>query len=72
MKYKFQIENGSIYDGNFEIIIKDYIAEIDNPTEAMKIVIEAHGGQLEVEEKPKKKRKVKSVKWEEKEDKGVK
>lgn len=76
-QYKFQMENGSIYDGNYEIIIRDYIAEIDDITPAIKLVIEAHGGLL-VEEKVEhvsqlvesqklKKRKVKPVKWQKKE-----
>ena len=70
IKYKFQIKNGSIYDGNTIIIIKDYIAVLaERPTVAIESVIEAYGGLLVIEEKPKskKKRKVKPVKWGEKE-----
>lgn len=58
-KFKFQIENGHIYEGSFvEIVINNHIAEIEeadiNP--AILLVIEAHGGQ-EIAEKPKRKSK---------------
>lgn len=64
MKYQFQIENGYLAEGSTEIVIKDYITEIEEKdlTPAIKLLIEAHGGQL-VDEKSKKKRKVKPVKW---------
>jgi len=69
-KYKFQIENGHIFDGSFEITIDNYIAEIEETdiTSAVLLVIEAHGGQ-EITKRPKPittgktKRKTKPVKW---------
>jgi hypothetical protein len=63
MKYQFQIENGYIAEGSVDIAIKNYIAEIeeDDLAPAIKLLIEAHGGQL-IEEKSKKKRKVKPAK----------
>ncbi len=60
MRYKFQIENGSIYDGSLEIVIKDYVAEIENITPATQLVINAHGGQLMTEKKSKSKKPSKS------------
>jgi hypothetical protein len=60
MKYKFQMENGHIFEGSFEIAINDHIAEIeeDNINTAVLLAIEAHGGQeITEEEKPKKKRR---------------
>lgn len=69
-KYKFQIENGHIYDGNTEIAIVDHVAEIkEEITPALQLVIDAHGGQEMQEAKPKKKRKVKPVKWSDEEGK---
>jgi hypothetical protein len=63
VRYKFQIENGYIAEGNLEIVVIDHIAEIKDETRAMKHLIEAYGGQL-VKEK-KKKQKVNPVKWKE-------
>jgi hypothetical protein len=65
MKYKFQIKNGYIADGPVDIIITDHIAEIENITPAIQLLIDAHGGQL-VEEK-KKRQKINPVKWEKEE-----
>lgn len=66
MKYRFQFETGHIYDGPIEVVVKDFIGEVEgevNPSLAS--TIEAHGGQLVPEPaKPKaKKRKVNPVKW---------
>lgn len=53
-KYKFQIQNGNIGEGNTMIFIKAGIAEIEDITPSVALLIDAHGGQL-VEEKPKRK-----------------
>lgn len=57
-KFKFQMENGHIYDGPFEIDVRDGIAEIEESdiTPAVLLVIDAHGGQEIIEEKPKRKK----------------
>jgi hypothetical protein len=64
--YEFQIENGNLSEGSFDIFIANHIAKIvkHKITPATKLLIEAHGGQL-IEEKPKGKRKAKPVKWQE-------
>lgn len=48
MKYKFQFENGNISEGSNTLYIKDSIAtvEAEDLTPAVKLLIEAHGGQL--------------------------
>lgn len=65
--YKFQIKNGNLADGTFEIYIKNYQAKIveHEITPAIQLLIDAHGGQL-VEEK-KKRQKINPVKWEKEE-----
>ncbi len=57
-KFKFQMQNGHIYDGTFEIAIKDNVAEIEESDidPAVLLVIEAHGGKEVTEEKPKRKK----------------
>lgn len=62
MRYKFQIENGYIAEGNLEIIVRDHIAEIDGlaPSElapAMRLLIEANGGEVLTEERKSKPRR---------------
>ena len=46
-KFKFQRENGHLFEGNFEIAIKDHIAEIEESDidTAVSLVIEANGGE---------------------------
>jgi len=51
VKYRFdQMDNASLYDGDNEILVVNGMAEID-PTEALKLLAESHGGML-VEAKP--------------------
>lgn len=60
MKYKFQFQNGNISEGSHTIFIKDGIAEIEkDPTPGLKLLIQAHGGELVEDDKPKPQRKVK-------------
>lgn len=66
MKYKFQFKMGHIYDGSIEVAVNDFIGEVKgkiNPSLAQ--TIEAHGGQLIVEEPEvkKRKRKVNPINW---------
>lgn len=63
VRYKFpNVENGYICDGYTELVVKDGIFEIEEAelTEAAKILIAAHGGEL-VKSKAKPKRKNKPV-----------
>lgn len=66
MKYKFQRENGYLFEGNLEIAIRNHVAEIEEKdiTPAMQLVINANGGQEIVAEKPtKRERKVNPIEW---------
>lgn len=70
--YKFPIENGHLFDGAFEIAIRNNVAKIvaHTITPAVKLLIEAHGGigpTLEIVSEAEMKRKVKPIKWQEKE-----
>lgn len=69
-KYKFQFETGHLYDGSTEMVVKDFIAEIEKVTPALAQAIEARGGQLvdELPEAKSKKREAKPVKWTEQEE----
>ena len=70
-KFKFQMENGHIYEGAYEIAIRDHIAEIDENeiTTAVKHLIEAHGGyEIKVKVKLSPKRKTKPVEWSDKKE----
>ncbi|KKK98631.1 hypothetical protein LCGC14_2640810 [marine sediment metagenome] len=66
-KYKFRFETGHIYDGSIEVVVKDFIGEVEgkvNPSLAL--TIEAHGGQLMTPGPKKTKakgRKVNPVEW---------
>lgn len=62
--YKFQIKNGLLSEGHFDIFIAEHFSKIvkHRITPTIKLLIEAHGGQL-VEKEEKKKRKVNPVKW---------
>lgn len=61
MKYKFQFQNGNISEGSNTIYIRDGIAEVgEDLTPGLKLLIEAHGGQL-VEEQAKTKARRESV-----------
>ena len=66
-KYKFQFETGHIYDGSVEVVVKDFIGEVEgDASPSLASTIEAQGGQLMTPEpaKPKaKKRKVNPVEW---------
>jgi hypothetical protein len=54
MKYKFQIENGRISVGSDEIEINDYVGQVETPIlPSMVSLIEAHGGLLIEDAKPK-------------------
>ena len=67
-RYRFQFETGHLYDGSTEIVVRDFVAEIEEISPFLATVIEARGGQL-IEDEPvrAKSRKRKSVKWTEKE-----
>lgn len=63
-KYKFQFKTGHVYDGPTELVVKDFIAEVEgevNPSLAL--AIKAQGGQLVPEPPVKARRKAKPVKW---------
>lgn len=55
-KFRFQIENGYIYEGSFEIIVRNHIAEIEESdiNRAILFVIEANGGQEMIDESARK------------------
>ena len=61
MKYKFQIEDGYVSEGNTEFQIINHIAEINELTKLMQHLIDTYGGQLvkeeEVKSKPRKGKK---------------
>jgi len=57
--YKFQVENGYLAEGTFEIYIRDHLAKViaHKITSSARLLIEAHGGEILVEEKRLKPRK---------------
>ncbi|KKN26461.1 hypothetical protein LCGC14_0874330 [marine sediment metagenome] len=67
MKYRFQFETGHIYDGPIEVVVKDFIGEVEGEVNlSLASTIEAHGGQLMTPDPPKTKakgRKVNPVEW---------
>lgn len=69
-RYKFQFKTGHIYYGSTEIVVSDFVAEVEEVSPALATAIKARGGQLIKDELPKaksKKRKAKPVNWTEKE-----